>query len=586
MPVINSNSSRTAEVLRVGIFLFLLTIVGLAVYTPWLGLVGDDWWFFANLTDGRFPAAQFYENPARPMVAYLWLGLWQILGLRIWGYYAFTFIVQWLTALMVFIMLRSIFRWSVMDAVTAAAFFLLYPADTTHAYLSTLSTRLCMLLAVTGAFLWLRTWMESAWIALMLGTSLVLMTLSLLLYETPLFLFALLPLLLAGIAWRGVRAWLTHTALCGLLLSVYLVFRLWIDHVASQGVDSFYVSVNLIPTWLYSQVRAIPAVMLWNGWLYAMKVMLNFGLMESAGTLILLMALLLLAFRWLLQGARDAFRDWRGNIALIGLGFCFSAVAVMPIVVSSFSLENAVGTLNGRFVLGAALGHAIFLIGICALPGSVLPLSGQGRALLRETLVAVLLAIALLGGLGVQRQYAQAWHRQLDILHALQDHSPAFDDGTVIVLLDVPVEAFGVRFYYPFTQLARRFYANPTLHVLPWQRGSSPEQQLLAFGEEQIVAVTDVVREYTLNFDYAHVVVFRVEPGGGLQQVHAIGSRYFCEDTCGNLPFTLPEGWESAHAPIMLGNTDSHVATSVPSHTAWRQLFLSQLDFADRFELP
>jgi len=581
-----TDPSRISETIRAGLFLLLLTLVGLAACTPWFGLVGDDWWFFAHLTDGRFPAAQFYENPARPMVAYLWLGLWQLLGLRIWGYYIFTFVVQWLTALMVFVMFRNIFRWSVMDAVTVAAFFLLYPADTAHAYLSTLSTRTCMLLAITGSLLWLRTWMGSVRIVLVLGTSLILMTLSLLSYETPLFLFALLPLVLAGTAWRGFRIWLLHAISCYVVLALYLVFRLGVAYVVSQRSIHFYVSIKLTPDWLCSQIRALPAATIWNGWLYALKAILDFGLMEAVVILILLMAVLLLAFKWLLRETRSAFRDWRKNLVLIGVGFCLSAVAVAPIVVSSFSLENAVGTLNGRFVLGAALGHAVLITGAIALPGSILPLSGKGRTLLREMLVVLLLAIALLGGLGVQRQYAQAWRAQLDTVRALQNYSVTFDDDTVLLLLDVPTGAFDIRFYYPFTQLVRRFYANPTLHVLPWQEGFSPDRQLLAFGEEQIVAVTDVVRKDTVHFDYDHVVAFQVEPDGGLRPVQVIDSHYLCGDTCADVVFALPEGWEPARVPIILRDTDSHVTTGAPSYTAWYRLFLSQLDFADRFELP
>ena len=563
-----------------------LTLVGLAAYTPWFGLVGDDWWFFAHLSDGHFPSALLHENPQRPPVPYVWMGLWRLFGLRIWGYYLFAFLVQWTTAVAIFAIFRDILHWSVPDSVTVAAVSLLYPADTAHLYLPVLSGRICMMLAAGAAYLWLRTWTAPTPSLPAIIVSLALMGLALFSYETGVVMLALLPLVLAGVAWRGFRAWLAHAAPCGSLLLIYLAFRLWIDRAASRGADPFYVSVKLTPAWLQSQVRALPAATTWNGWLYALKAMLDFGLVESAITLIALMASLLLALRWLLRGSGSGFRDWRGNLALIGGGFCLSAAAVTPIVISSFPLQNAVGTLDGRFVLGAALGHAVLVTGACALPGSILPLSGKGRVLLRETLIVTLLAVALLGGLGLQREYARAWSAQLDVLRGLESHAPALDDGAVLLFLDAPAGPFDNRFYYPFTQLVRRFYANPTLHALPWQRGFAPHQQLFVLGQEQIVAVTDVVRKHTISLDYDRVVAFQMEPGGELRPVQMIDSRYLCGDACADVAFPLPEGWKPAREPVELNYAPRSATASGSAYLDWREFLLSQLALAGAFEPP
>jgi len=575
-----------AESLRVGLFLLFLTLVGLAAYTPWLGLVGDDWWFFAHLSDGRFLAAQLYENPARPMVAYLWIGLWQLFGLRLWAYYALTFTVQWLTALVVFIMFRNILRWGVVDAAAAAAIFLLYPADTAHVYLSTLSTRVCMLLAVTGATLWLHAWKGASRSALLISIAVILMTLSLLTYETPILLFAFLPLALVNIAWRGWRVWLRSVLTCYGVLAVYLTFRLWVAYTISRRPSSFYVSVNLTPGWLWSQLQEFPAAAIWKGWLYALKAMLSFGPITLFVMSLIAADLLLLAITWLRRGTTDVPKGWRENLWLVGTGVVLSAAAVAPVVTSSYSLENVVGTLDGRLVHGAALGHAVLMTGLCALPASVLPLSEQSRALCRTTFVIVLLVVALAGGLGVQREYAQVWRAQLDIVHALQGQAVAFQDGTVIILLDVPAGALNIRFYYPFTELVRRYYANPTLHVLPWQQGFPSDQQLLAFGQEYVVGVVEVVRKEVMTFDYRRMVAFKVRSGGALQEMQRIDSEYLCKGTCRGISFSLPPGWEPARGPIALSSVQSFSRPDAPPDTAWRQFLLSQLDFATKVKLP
>jgi hypothetical protein len=131
-------------------------------------------------------------------------------------------------------------------------------------------------------------------------------------------------------------------------------------------------------------------------------------------------------------------------------------------------------------------------------------------------------------------------------VYGLQEHEPNFQDDTVIVLLDVPGGAFDARFYYPLTQLVRRFYSNPTLHALPWQRNFPPDQQPLAFGEEYAVAVVVIPQGDVITFDYDHMVAFRVGLDGELQAVRQIGTDYLCGDACGKLPFTPPEGWEPA----------------------------------------
>lgn len=73
-----------SETMKVGGLLLVLALLGLGVFTPWLGLVGDDWWFLTHLEDGNFPEAQLFENPARPGVGYLWMLIWRLFGLQLY----------------------------------------------------------------------------------------------------------------------------------------------------------------------------------------------------------------------------------------------------------------------------------------------------------------------------------------------------------------------------------------------------------------------------------------------------------------------------------------------------------------------
>jgi hypothetical protein len=323
-----------------------------------------------------------------------------------------------------------------------------------------------------------------------------------------------------------------------------------------------------------------------NGWLYAIKLMFDFGLVKSGVMLISTMVLVSLALEWLRHGSEEGHLNWRRNLGLIGSGAILSVAAVVPMVVSSFSLESAVGTLEGRLVHGAAIGHGVFMIGLSALPGSLLPSRFRTRNYLCNAIYAILIAIALTGSLGVQRVYAQAWQSQLDILRSMRAQAPALRDDTVIVLLEVPAGAFDIRFYYPFTQLVRRYYANPTLHVLPWQRGFLPGEQGFAFGEKSAVVIVELVRGEIMELPYDRMVAFEVEQGGRLRAIDLIAPKYLCQDTCGDLPIPLPEGWVAARTSIELNGVNMFRSSEVLADTAWRHWFNDAIEFSARFSLP
>jgi hypothetical protein len=178
----------------------------------------------------------------------------------------------------------------------------------------------------------------------------------------------------------------------------------------------------------------------------------------------------------------------------------------------------------------------------------------------------------------MQREYVDAWDGQLTLLEELQKQAPALRDDTVILLLDVPAGAFDVRFHYPLTQLVRRFYANPTLHVLPWQQGFSPNEQLVAFGKRQIAATVDITRRQMRSFDYDRLIAFKVEADGSLRATKEIDSRYLYAGTSERLPFEVPEGWTPARRPIVLTDGHKHTVADTPPDTPWRRWLLSQLD--------
>jgi hypothetical protein len=204
---------------------------------------------------------------------------------------------------------------------------------------------------------------------------------------------------------------------------------------------------------------------------------------------------------------------------------------------------------------------------------------------LQAALVAALIGVATIGSLQMQRAYVQAWHAQLDIVRGLEEQAAAFPDGTAIVLLDVPSGPFDIRFYFPYTQLVRRFYDNSTLHVLPWQRGFPCTQQLVAFGSESAAAAVDTSSLDVVTFDYGDVVAFGIHTNGNLEPIQQIAPPYQCDGDSGDLLFEPPGNWEPAREPISLATTQVTDTTRGPANSEWHGLFARQLRLAVHFWL-
>ena len=580
------NNAVVREYVFVALFLFGLAVVSLALYLPWLGLVGDDWWFFAHLSDGDFLSILLREHPARPGVAIIWAGLWQFFGLRPWIYYLLSFACQWLTSLLVFVMLRVLFHWSTANAAVIAALFLMCPADTAHPYLSTLAIRISALLAMAGTVLWLYTQTRPVRPNWLFVLSLTLMALSLLIYETPLFLLALLPFAQAFVGWRGLRMWLRQALSCYSVLTVYFVFRLCMAFLVTQHSTRYYASLNLSPVWLLTQLSAVLNAVTWKGWLYALKAMIDFGLATSAVMLIGTMTVLLLIFVRLQRQGDNAPLDWRQSLKFIGVGLGLSVAGAVPVIVSRLSLENAIGTIDGRLIHATALGYGLIAFGSCSLLSSLFIHQEWARNLLWSTTTSVLLALALISNLSVQRDYARSWQHQMSILNDLHTYANSWQDGTAILLLEVPAGAFDIRFYYPFTEMARRFYADPTLHILPWTIGFPPAQQTLAFGTSETVVKTEIVQGDTRRFDYPRIAGFRVDANGDLMPTSDIGTQYFLLEAREASYLSLPASWQPASAPVQLDDPQTLISAKESPDTEWRRWLLGQLAFVERFPMP
>jgi len=299
----------------------------------------------------------------------------------------------------------------------------------------------------------------------------------------------------------------------------------------------------------------------------------------------LALILVLVTLLWLGRKGGDFAPGRRYGLTLIGIGMVLSIAATLPIAVSNFALGNAVGTLDGRLLHGAAIGHGLVIVGLVILISSAAS-SRSIQTAIRNVLFSTLIAVALVGGVGVQLMYAKAWSDQLNIVDALRAHAPSLRDGTVLAILDVPSGPFDIRFYYPFTQLVRRYYDNPTLHALPYQRGFPPNEQTVLFGNKQAYGLVELIGQEIAEFPYSQMLAFELGTHGEVTPTSEISETYLCDDSCAGLPFLQTAKWISAPGSIHINDIDRFRVELEPPDTAWHHLLVGAAKFRARFPLP
>lgn len=584
----NEPESKPVETLKAGVFLLLVSLIGLGALAPWMGLVGDDWWFFPRISDGIFPATAPGESVVRPLAAPIWAGLWNLFGLRLILYYAVLIFLQWLTSVLVFHVFRDFLRLRMWIATASAAIFLLYPSDSAHVYLSSMSVRVSILLAMAGLTLILHAWRNSIHPIAGIAAGFGMMGLSFLSYETSAYLLLLIPFLLVAVRRRRTALWWTAVPAGYALFAVLVGIRLSAQTIIGD-TRPFYASLNIEPEWLISQAKAIPAVTTWKGWLHLISVILEFGVGFSIAAVMILTVLTLLVLVWIERGSRQEPTRPRKSLGLLTLGIAMSILAVAPIGLSTLPLQYTVGTFEGRLIAAAALGHAMLLGGLFSYFDN---LTFTPMRALAKALASMLIAIALLGSIGVQLRFVRAWRSQLSIVSGLEQQLPSPPNDLVIVLFQVNAGPFDSRFHYPLTQLVQRFYDNQTLQVLTWQKGYPPDEQLVAFGEEDAIGIVEIVQVEIVQvevkaFDYELMLAFELGSMEELNRLYEIGQDYLLASGASQSPIPFPVGWEAARRSIKLTNLEQTGINDIQPTSQWQRMFILHLQLFNRlpFEL-
>ncbi len=429
----------------------VLTLLYGAVYgrhAAGLGLVTDDWGHLHDAVAGYAFAGLLHTWPTdyRPFEMAPWILAYAVFGHALTWYYGLLFAVEYLTAVVLLVLVRTL-SGSALLGLAVAALWAVYPADNAVFWLTSFAYRTGALFLVLALTLLLLPRRRTGGLAY--GSAVLCCLLCLLSNEIYLGLASALPLVAAWTARdHALTARVGRAAPFVLTLGAYLTYRLWIGpHVlllpdfkagnyaltVPHAWDMLTTGVHVVVTsaWRDAADRvlsSLPRLAPLHQALASTEVLLGLGLggLGLAGV------------TWLLQAVGE-WGFWARRYAavqtgarVLGAGAVASVGGYLPLAltVDAPTLDG----LSSRVNAAAALGAAAFVAGaLWVLLQWALP-----RSMAR---MLFLISMALLLTLGLARKEEDAtsataaWAAQRQIWQAVLTAAPALRPATFVLLV-------------------------------------------------------------------------------------------------------------------------------------------------------
>ncbi len=417
-----------------------------------LGLLHDDWFYFHEVANGSAPVSS--PGGLRPLHGLIWRACGALFGPALPGYYAVLFALQWLAAALLYLLARRYA--SPTFAAAFAALALVYPADASHLWLSSMPQRTAWLLALGAIACGERardggtSRTSDGWMlpALALGFF------SLAVYELHFFLLALWPAAAAllGAPWRRrqLLAWSAVPAL-------YLAWRFaWRPAAGGPTV------VNTELLWDPVEIARrgavlVPYNLFADGWWIGLREAVSGSPLAAGAVFVAAAAFVRLAPRLGADRAATGRPDWRRGLAVAAL---LAVLGAAPVVPTTYWLGRTAGTFGSRILACALPGAALLLL--LALAGIV------RRPAARAIAAAAALTLACAFHWNVARLAADNWAVQQRLADALRDAvDPAgrhpWPAGSFLVLLDLPPNRLGYDTPWGMGRMIQKTTGDPTL---------------------------------------------------------------------------------------------------------------------------
>lgn len=445
--------------------MLITCILGFGLLIFQLGFFQDDWNFVYNhFRYGSDGIITFMQHDGRPIGAWIYLTSIPVFGYKPIVWHIATLILRWLTALVLWLIFRSLWPESKLQNLTASLIFILYPFFTIQplavAYLLHWTGYLFYMLSV---YFMLKALNRKAW----LYTSLALITQAIHLFSLE--YFAGIDLLRPILLWFSLSAlkadtkhrlkstllrWLPYLA----VLVTFFFWRGFFSQVATQGsnlpLGARALLENPVSAAADITLNAIPDVtlLLVSSWSEIIKPeYVDFR--GSANRIIGLIILVSSSFFYLVLNRYGHSQKNGKKYAnqMLFVGILALILGLIPAYAAGYVIHTKLPPWNSRFSLGSLYGAAliitVFLDYVVSLP--------------RKKWLVTAVLLGLLVGWHTQytNDFRWAWDKQLDFYNQLTLRAPYIEPGTIILSDE---EFLGYMGDYPTALSINTIYTQPT----------------------------------------------------------------------------------------------------------------------------
>lgn len=430
------------------LLLLVVALLGFGLLSNRLGYYQDDWpYIFYAYNKGISSLALELYYDSRPNAAWLYIGLFKLLGFKTLWWHLFAVLLRWLSATLLWLLLRHIWRDHVRQVTFAILLFIVHPFFLIQPY------AVNSILYWSGYLLFSASLLLMAWAAsgerppwLGQRPALVLTVLGVLLEAVHLFtseyfvgMVLVRPLLLF---------WLLKPSQPNLRRHLTQIFKHWAPYLAALGSFVIWRLFLYVPppigdrnnpevlfalfkhplTTLWELLRTAlqdTLIITFSSWYRTLTPEL-FAFPSIFSVLAWLVGILAFAVSlWFLKKMheQDSLKKWFGEPLLLGI--LLVLLGMLPIwIIGENIVQHKNQFAGSRFGIGSTLGAALIL-------AALIEQLVKNRQ--KTTLVAALVALAVSMHLFNAREFAYSWEKQQRLTRELIWRAPDIEPGTAIV---------------------------------------------------------------------------------------------------------------------------------------------------------
>lgn len=420
--------------------LSFVIVISFGLLIPWLGFYWDDWpVIYMTETQGMAGFWEFYQYD-RPFSAWTYILFSPILGTTPLAWHLFTLLLRWLTAVVLWLSLRSLWPDRPQQIFWAASLFAVYPVFTQQPVAVAYSQHwICFLLYFLSIYSMLRAQKETRRFYLFTALALIASLLQLLTMEYFLGLELLRPVILwiffrtrdpgATIAQLIKRvAWAAWVYI--LLLVGFIIWRIFFLQLVEADPNRPVFLEELVSAPLTAMVGLGQSMIqdflfLVTSWFSAVKPG-DIELLRPFSMAALAAAIFAAVVFGLVFGRYRSMEDvknnsWHGQAMILGT----LAILLGTLPVWLIGRQVSVGPLGSRFSLAAMFGVSLLFVGILEW------LSPRNKA--KFTVICILIGMAVHANLHTAKVYQFSWEKQRAFYWQLFWRAPHIQPGTAFI---------------------------------------------------------------------------------------------------------------------------------------------------------